>query len=216
MLYRNLSQCPEYKRTVFRIFNCSEICADVSAAQAWQNSKWYGQCNNQSRALGILWWNAYYSDSNFNHILLQLNCHAMIFVLILFCWVHRISSNLLLNFYITWFSLDLCVYNIAVPGKRHSRQQNRGETLACQIIQVWWPGLYDLLGYETWHLIGRCCRFRLYSWLTETHRNRNKYSLLMHCIKIKSPPKSLLNEQYVFVGGNISFLCVLSCSSEEA
>ena len=42
-----------------------------------------------------------------------------------------------------------------------------------------------------------------------------KYSLLMHCIKIKSPAKFLLNEQYVFVGGNISFLCVLSCSSEE-
>ena len=45
---------------------------------------------------------------------------------------------------------------------------------------------------------------------------RDKYSLLMHCIKIKSPAKFLLNEQYVFVGGNISFLCVLSCSSEEA
>ena len=44
----------------------------------------------------------------------------------------------------------------------------------------------------------------------------NKYSLLMHCIKIKSPVKFLLNEQIVFVGGNISFLCVLSCSSEEA
>ena len=44
----------------------------------------------------------------------------------------------------------------------------------------------------------------------------NKYSLLMHCIKIKSPAKSLLNEQYVIVGGNIYFLCVLSCSSEEA
>ena len=43
-----------------------------------------------------------------------------------------------------------------------------------------------------------------------------KYSLLMHCIKIKSRAKSLLNEQYVFVGGNISFLCVLSCTSEEA
>ena len=42
-----------------------------------------------------------------------------------------------------------------------------------------------------------------------------KYSLLMHCIKIKSPAKSLLNEQYVFVGGNIYFLCVLSSSSEE-
>ena len=48
-----------------------------------------------------------------------------------------------------------------------------------------------------------------------THSN-DKYSLLMHCIKIKSPVKFLLNEQYVFVGGNISFLCVLSCSSEEA
>ena len=36
---------------------------------------------------------------------------------------------------------------------------------------------------------------------TEHH----KYSLLMHCIKIKSPVKFLLNEQYVFVGGNISF-----------
>ena len=44
----------------------------------------------------------------------------------------------------------------------------------------------------------------------------NKYSLLMHCIKIKSRAKSLLNEQYVFVGGNISFLCMLSCISEEA
>ena len=44
----------------------------------------------------------------------------------------------------------------------------------------------------------------------------DKYSLLMHCIKIKSPAKFLLNEQFVFVGGNISFLCVLSCSSEEA
>ena len=44
----------------------------------------------------------------------------------------------------------------------------------------------------------------------------DKYSLLMHCIKIKSPVKFLLNELYVFVGGNISFLCVLSCSSEEA
>ena len=44
----------------------------------------------------------------------------------------------------------------------------------------------------------------------------NKYSLLIRCIKIKSPAKFLLNEQYVFVGGNISFLCVLSCSSEEA
>ena len=44
----------------------------------------------------------------------------------------------------------------------------------------------------------------------------DKYSLLMHCIKIKSPVKFLLNEQYVFVGGNMSLLCVLSCSSEEA
>ena len=41
----------------------------------------------------------------------------------------------------------------------------------------------------------------------------NKYSSLMHCIKIKSPAKFLLNEQYVFVDGNISFLCVPSCSS---
>ena len=47
-------------------------------------------------------------------------------------------------------------------------------------------------------------------------KSDDKYSLLMHCIKIKSPVKFLLNEQYVFVGGNISFLCVLSCSSEEA
>ena len=44
----------------------------------------------------------------------------------------------------------------------------------------------------------------------------NKYSLLMHCIKIKSHAKSLLIKQYVLVGGNIYFLCVLSCSSEEA
>ena len=34
----------------------------------------------------------------------------------------------------------------------------------------------------------------------------DKYSLLMHCIKIKSRAKSLLNEQYVFVGGTIYFL----------
>ena len=52
----------------------------------------------------------------------------------------------------------------------------------------------------------------LFVWITLA----NKYSLLMHCIKIKSRAKSLLNEQYVFVGGNISFLCVLSCISEEA
>ena len=49
-----------------------------------------------------------------------------------------------------------------------------------------------------------------------TEQKTDKYSLLMHCIKIKSPVKFLLNEQYVFVGGNIYFLCVLSCSSEEA
>ena len=52
--------------------------------------------------------------------------------------------------------------------------------------------------------------------LTNTLHTDTKYSLLMHCIKIKSPAKFLLNEQYVFVGGNISFLCVLSCSSEDA
>ena len=52
--------------------------------------------------------------------------------------------------------------------------------------------------------------------LVDTSFNNDKYSLLMHCIKIKSHAKSLLNEQYVFVGGNISFLCVLSCISEEA
>ena len=52
--------------------------------------------------------------------------------------------------------------------------------------------------------------------ITHLYSKRDKYSLLMHCIKIKSPVKFLLNEQYVFVGGNISFLCVLSCSSEEA
>ena len=51
------------------------------------------------------------------------------------------------------------------------------------------------------------------NYMPHTH---NKYSLLMHCIKIKSPAKSLLNGQYVFVGGYIYFLCVLSCSSEEA
>ena len=53
------------------------------------------------------------------------------------------------------------------------------------------------------------------NWMTSTTMVY-KYSLLMHCIKIKSPVKFLLNEQYVFVDGNISFLCVLSCSSEEA
>ena len=52
--------------------------------------------------------------------------------------------------------------------------------------------------------------------LIDMEQKGYKYSLLMHCIKIKSPVKFLLNEQYVFVGGNISFLCVLSCSSEEA
>ena len=52
--------------------------------------------------------------------------------------------------------------------------------------------------------------------IQEIKYNTHKYSLLMHCIKIKSPANFLLNEQYGFVGGNISFLCVLSCSSEEA
>ena len=56
----------------------------------------------------------------------------------------------------------------------------------------------------------------IYKMDTKSCTSRYKYSLLMHCIKIKSPAKFLLNEQYVFVGGNISFLCVLSCSSEEA
>ena len=56
------------------------------------------------------------------------------------------------------------------------------------------------------------------SWPTKIYPrdSEDKYSLLMHCIKIKSPAKFLLNEQYVFVGGNIYFLCVLSCSSQEA
>ena len=55
-------------------------------------------------------------------------------------------------------------------------------------------------------------------WLNAYERKSEhyKYSLLMHCIKIKSPAKFLLNEQYVLVGGNIYFLCVLSCISEEA
>ena len=42
--------------------------------------------------------------------------------------------------------------------------------------------------------------------LQNIHIKINKYSLLMHGITIKSPGKFLLNEQYVFVGGNISFL----------
>ena len=53
-------------------------------------------------------------------------------------------------------------------------------------------------------------------WPPSPRPTKDKYSLLMHCIKIKSPAKFLLNEQYVFVGGNIYFLCVLSWSSEEA
>ena len=63
--------------------------------------------------------------------------------------------------------------------------------------------------FSTWHLASRDSA-------KTAARQYDKYSLLMHCIKIKSPVKFLLNEQYVFVGGNISFLCVLSCSSEEA
>ena len=39
----------------------------------------------------------------------------------------------------------------------------------------------------------------------DANDSKDKYSLLMHCIKIKSPAKSLLNEQYVFVAGNIIF-----------
>ena len=50
----------------------------------------------------------------------------------------------------------------------------------------------------------------IHRWPVSSCTKANKYSLLMHCIKIKSPAKFLLNEQYVFVGGNISFLCVLS------
>ena len=60
------------------------------------------------------------------------------------------------------------------------------------------------------------CIMHLFNIIMEDNSEVTKYSLLMHCIKIKSPAKFLLNEQYVFVGGNISFLCVLSCSSEEA
>ena len=37
----------------------------------------------------------------------------------------------------------------------------------------------------------------------------NKYSLLMHHIKIKSPANFLWNEQNVFVGGFITFQSVL-------
>ena len=56
-----------------------------------------------------------------------------------------------------------------------------------------------------------------YHWvILDPNSKEDKYSLLMHCIKIKSPAKFLLNEQYVFVGGNIYFLCVISCSFEEA
>ena len=36
----------------------------------------------------------------------------------------------------------------------------------------------------------------------------DKYSLLMHCIKIKAPRFFLLNEQYVLMGGYISIQCM--------
>ena len=69
---------------------------------------------------------------------------------------------------------------------------------------------------EAWHTHAGECNTTNHSSQHRTMVNAYKYSLLMHCIKIKSRAKSLLNEQYIFVGGNISFLCVLSCISEEA
>ena len=57
----------------------------------------------------------------------------------------------------------------------------------------------------------RCCEEVL---LTVKHSGpvsiSDKYSLLMHCIKIKSPAKFLLNEQYVFLGWKYLFsLCAI-------
>ena len=108
---------------------------------------------------------------------------------------------------------------------------------SCQQITTWYyPRPFSWMDEE--FMIGICQklyrynRYNLDSWLMNSKimvklipvtrlivfliQRSDKYSLLMHCIKIKSPVKFLLNEQYVFVDGNISFLCVLSCSSEEA
>ena len=84
----------------------------------------------------------------------------------------------------------LCVGNSPATGEFPAQMASNAEN-----VSIWWRHHQTCLKYS---------RYRPY-----------KYSLLMHCIKIKSPAKSLLNEQYAFVGENISFLCVLSCSSEE-
>ena len=78
-----------------------------------------------------------------------------------------------------------------------------------------WPLLYNHRSSGAFNVTqgnGELNLWKLKLFISE----HNKFSLLMHCIKIESPAKSLLNEQYVFVGGYISFLCVLSCRSEEA
>ena len=53
-----------------------------------------------------------------------------------------------------------------------------------------------------------CCIIEKYTSSFFSWKMNDKYSLLMHCIKIKSPAKFLLNEQYVFVGEIfIFFVC---------
>ena len=83
----------------------------------------------------------------------------------------------------------------------------------------------ELMYYRKFPL-QRASNAQMLPWHDVIMRNSNIWLPLFHsltstvywCIasKLKSPVKFLLNEQYIFVGGNISFLCVLSCSSEEA
>ena len=111
-------------------------------------------------------------------------------------------------------------YSGVVPSKSQKpvtsqRRQSRGGEKRCTLSPSRYPGYVQL---------GDCSFYTLNEVNNEQHSplsvilkqrsaisfNLDKYSLLMHCIKFKSPAKFLLNEQYVFVGGNIFFsLCAI-------
>ena len=112
---------------------------------------------------------------------------------------------ILIQFYV--YGLSTFVYHI--PGHTYTREGQH--SLRCIIT-------YACLSTEdgSARIHAQCYTNARRLDSSELRYTVNKYSLLMHCIKIKSRAKSLLNEQYVFVGGNISFHCVLSCISEEA
>ena len=115
-------------------------------------------------------------------------------------------------YYLTCY-MAILLSRVWIPGRCIKYCIPRGKMIASFMFNFCPARHCSLLKYESIPWRGNQPSIWIFFFsITDLH----KYSLLMHCIKIKSPAKSLLNEQYVFVGGNISFLCVLSCSSEEA